>query len=314
VGKAPKFIRVLSDGRPGHENQSLGLAEAIVRRTGARLEVVRFAKGDLLWRRYPKAVAGDGGVDLLIGAGHKTHLTLRLAANKLGAKCIVVMTPTWPLWFFDLCVSPRHDLRSGLFKHHRIVPTMGALNRVPEQIPPKQARGIVLIGGPSKHHGWDAEKLLPAIQLVIASRPDLQWTVGDSRRTPADFLPRLRVIGCRADIVPHAKTTRDWLPAQLLAAQEAWVTEDSISMIFEAVTAGARTGLLPAPVIQTDGRVRQSIVNLVNENYVTPFAAWDSGNRSLPPANRLHETARAADIVLERLFNANEYSHGTASL
>ena len=302
MGKPPQFIRVLSDGRPGHENQSIGLAEAIVRRTGARLEIVRFAKGDLLWRRYPKAVAGDGGVDLLIGAGHKTHLTLRLAAMKLGAKCVVVMTPTWPLWFFDLCLAPWHDLPRGLLKNRRIIHTTGALNRVPETIQPKQTRGIVLVGGPSQHHGWDAEKLIPAIQTVIAARPELQWTIGDSRRTPSDFLARLQNAGCRAEIVPHAKTTPDWLPAQLLAAEEAWVTEDSISMIFEAVTARARTGLLPAPVIQPDGRVRQSIVQLVSEGFATPFAEWESKNRSLPPAKRLHETGRCADLVLGRLF------------
>jgi mitochondrial fission protein ELM1 len=303
MGIAPQFVRVLSDGRPGHENQSIGLAEAIGRRTGARVEIVRFAKGDRLWRRYPKAIAGDRGVDLLIGAGHKTHLTLRLAAKCLGAKSVVVMKPTWPLWFFDLCLAPWHDLRAGLRGNRRIIPTIGALNRVPEIIPPKQARGIVMIGGPSRHYGWDVEKLLPAIQAVVASRPELQWSIGDSRRTPADFLSRLEKAGCRAEIVPHAGTKPEWLPSQLLAAEEAWVTEDSISMIFEAVTAGARTGLLPSPVIQTDGRVRQSVVQLVNEGYATPFDAWESKGRSLPPARRLHETSRAADAVLARLFN-----------
>src|SRR5204863_3062684 len=134
-------------------------------------------------------------------------------------------------------------------------------------------------------------------------RPELQWTVGDSRRTPSDFLSRLQNAGCRAEMMPHARTMRDWLPSQLLAAQEAWVTEDSISMIFEAVTAGARTGLLPAPVIQADGRVRQSVVQLVNDGYAVPLAVWESKNRSLPEAKHLHETGRAADAVLARLFN-----------
>jgi mitochondrial fission protein ELM1 len=157
MGKAPQFVRVLSDGRPGHENQSVGLAEAIARRSGTRVEIVRFAKGDLLWRRYCNAIAGEAKVDLLIATGHKTHLTLSLAARKLGAKSVVIMSPTWPLWFFDLCLAPQHDLTPGRRSHGRVIPTFGALNRVPEEIPAKQARGVVLIGGPSKAHGWSAK-------------------------------------------------------------------------------------------------------------------------------------------------------------
>jgi len=304
MGKSPQFIRVLSDSRAGHENQSVGLAEAIARRTGAQYEIVRFTKGDYLWRRYAKAVAGEARVDLLIGCGHKTHLTLRLAARKLGAKCVVVMSPTWPLWFFDLCIAPQHDLRTRLLANRHILTTFGALNRLPETVPEKGARGVVLVGGPSRHHGWDEPSLTATIQAVIAARPGLRWTVGDSRRTPKDFLKRLQNAGCRAEFVPHAQTTPDWLPSQLLAAEEAWVTGDSISMIFEAVTAGARTGLLPVPLVKPVGRVSKSISRLTQEGYATPFAAWHAGGRQLPAPKRLHETARAADAVLQRLFTA----------
>ncbi len=304
MGNTLQSVRVLSDGRPGHENQSVGLAEALVRRSGARLEIVRFGKGDRLWRRYHQAVANGAGVDLLIGAGHKTHLALCLAARQLGAKSVVVMTPTWPLWFFDLCLAPRHDLRAGLLTTQRIVPTLGALNRLPEQIPFKEPRGMVLVGGPSKHHGWDEVPLLTAIRTVVESQPELSWTIGDSRRTPAGFLERLQAAGCRAQFAPHAQTTPAWLPAQLLAAQEAWVTEDSISMVFEAVTAGARTGLLPVPRLRSENRVTGSIRHLMQEGYATPFATWEANGRRLSPAKHLHETARVADVVLERLFNA----------
>lgn len=298
-------IRVLSDGRPGHENQSVGLAEALVRRTRARLDIVRFAKSDRLWGRYRQAVAGGQGVNLLIGAGHKTHLSLCLAARKLGAKSIVIMSPTWPVWFFDLCLAPQHDLRTRLRTNQRVVSTFGALNRLPEQIPAKQPHGIVLVGGPSRHHGWDEAALTAAIRAVIASRPELTWTVGDSRRTPPGFLDRLQSAGCRARFAPHGQTTPDWLPAQLLAAQEAWVTEDSISMAFEAVTAGDRTGLLPAPKLQAENRVTESLCRLTREGYATPFAIWEVTGRRLPPAKRLHETARCADLVLERWFNSD---------
>lgn len=301
---ALKRIRVLSDGRPGHENQSVGLAEAIARRSGARLEIVRFTPGDLLWNRLRKAVAGDLRVDLMIAAGHKTHLTLSLVARKLGAKSVVIMSPTWPLWFFDLCLAPQHDLPAGRRSHPRVIQTFGALNRVPEEIPAKQARGVVLIGGPSKAHGWSAEPLLKAITTVVNARSELAWTVSDSRRTPEGFLEQLRQQGLAAEIISHTQTKPDWLPAQLGAAEEAWVTEDSVSMIFEAVTAGARTGILPAPALNPKADPVRAVRELVQAGHATDYESWTRNGRQLPPAKPLHETGRCADLVLARLFGA----------
>lgn len=304
MGQSPQFIRVLSDGRPGHENQSVGLAEAIARRSGGRLEIVRFAKGDLVWNRYRKAVAGDPQVDLLIATGHKTHLTLSLVARKLGAKSVVIMLPTWPLWFFDLCLAPQHDLSPGRLTHPRVVPTFGALNRVPEKIPAKQARGVILIGGPSKAHGWAAEPLLKAIATVVDARSELVWTISDSRRTPEGFLERLRQQHLGAEIISHTQTKPDWLPAQLGAAEEAWVTEDSVSMIFEAVTAGARTGILPAPVLKPKADPVGAIRQLVQAGHATDYESWTRVGQQLPPAKPLHETGRCASLVVGRLFSA----------
>ena len=302
MGQALQFVRVLSDGRPGHENQSVGLAEALARRSGAQVEIVRLAKGDFLWNRYRKAVAGDRRVDLLIAAGHKTHLTLSLAARKLGAKSVVIMSPTWPLWFFDLCLAPRHDLRSGRLSDARVISTFGALNRVPEIVPAKQRRGVVLIGGPSKAHAWSAEVLTTMLGAVINARSDLAWTLSDSRRTPGGFLEHLRRQGLAAELISHKQTKPDWLPAQLGAAEEAWVTADSVSMIFEAVTAGARTGILPVPVLKPAADPVRAIRELVRQGHATEYEFWAGNGQPLPPPKPLHETARCADLVLERLF------------
>lgn len=302
MGKSLQSIRVLSDGRPGHENQSVGLAEAIARRSSARVEIVRFAKSDWLWNRLRKAVAGGPRVDLVIATGHKTHLPLSLAARKLGAKSVVIMSPTWPLWFFDLCLAPQHDLPSGWRSHRRVIPTFGALNRVPEQIPPKQTRGVVLIGGPSKAHGWSATELLKAIVTVVNARSELAWTISDSRRTPAGFLEQLRQQGLAVEIISHTQTKPDWLPGQLGASTEAWVTADSVSMIFEAVTAGARTGILPAPARKPKADPVRAIGQLVQAGHATDYESWTRNGRQLPPAKPLHETGRCADLVLARLF------------
>ena len=101
-------IRVLSDRRPGHENQTMGLAQALARRSGARIELVHI-KGDGYFGRYRKALAltpGDSAPQLLVGAGHATHLPVLFASRRFGARSVIVMKPTWPMWWFDLCLVP----------------------------------------------------------------------------------------------------------------------------------------------------------------------------------------------------------------
>lgn len=297
-----RYIRVLSDGRPGHENQSVGLANALAKRTGAQVETVRLPAKAWLWSRRRAAVADVTNTpDLVIGTGHKTHLPLLHAAKMFQARSVVIMKPTWPSSWFDICVLPRHDSYPGP-RLPRFIVTRGALNRIPEAHPPKLPRGLFMIGGPSRHHGWDAETLIKSVQTVVQARPDLEWTLGDSRRTPADFLTALEKIGLRLKLVPHTQTQPDWLPARLLEAEDVWVTADSVSMAFEAVTSGARTGLLPTPVLRPNASPARAITELVRDKLATPYETWLNDGHRLPAPVRMHETGRCADYVLARLF------------
>ncbi len=302
MASRPERIRVISDGRAGHENQSAGLAEAIARRAGSTVETVRLPSTPWLFTRCRAAVAATkGSPDLVIGAGHKVHLPLRYAARTFRAKSVVIMKPTWPHWWFDLCILPQHDDPPATATD-RVIRTFGALNRVPENLPAKQARGLFLIGGPSKAHGWAAEQLTDAVAAVIESRPDLAWTLSDSRRTPAQFLEHLRRLRLKVEVFSHRQTPPDWVPTQLAAAEEAWATADSVSMIFEAVTAGARTGIMPVPVLKPRADPVTALCKLTGEGYATDYATWARNDRRLPRPKPLHETGRCADLVLAQLF------------
>lgn len=297
-----KLIRVISEGRPGHENQSVGLAEALARRTGALVEVVRVPA---TWNPFIRSRAAlkltSAAPQLVIGAGHKVHLPLWFAARRFDARSIVIMEPTWPKRWFDLCVLPQHDSKPGN-GNPRIITTLGALNRVPETSPAKQSQGVVLIGGPSKSHGWDARKTTEAIVAAVNSRPELSWAITDSRRAPSGFLEQLRAHNLRAEIISHQQTPPNWVPTRLMAAIEAWVTEDSVSMIFEAVTAGARTGVLPVPAKKTTAAPILAVQKLVREGYATTYETWSRNGQRLPAPKPLHETGRCADLVLKKLF------------
>ena len=299
---ALRHIRVLSDGRPGHENQSVGLALALAWRTGATHEIVKLdPAAGVLARLRAAAVPAAGGkpVDLVISAGHRTHLPLWWAARRLGARSVVIMKPSLPLACFDLALVPRHDLAEGAVDSGRRLLTRGALNRVPEDLPEKARAGLVLIGGPSKHHGWDGAALAPRIVRAIMARPELEWIVADSRRTPEDFLRGLELpAGLRARKVPHQETGPGWLAGELARAQVVWATEDSVSMVHEAVTAGAATGVLPAPAARGGGgRPARAVAGLVGAGLAAMFPA-----EPVVPAARFHEAGRCAERIVARWF------------
>jgi mitochondrial fission protein ELM1 len=300
--KTLTHIRVISDGRPGHENQSIGLAEALRRRTGATIEVVRFPNGTGFWRKQFLACAPEAGgavPQLVIGAGHGTHFPIWASARKFGAKSVVIMRPSLPAWFFDLCLVPRHDLARPR-DAGRVVTTRGALNRIAETPAVKTDTGVVLIGGPSGHHTWDGAPLPAAVREIVRARPELAWTIGDSRRTPEGFITQLAE--CGAALMPHQQTKPGWLPETLSAAREVWVTEDSVSMIFEALTAGARVGLLPMPVKNPTARTVKAVRDLMADGYVRTLAEWRMDPGGWGATAGLHETARCAEVVLDRFF------------
>lgn len=297
-----RHIRVLSDGRPGHENQSAGLALALARRTGASHEIVRIDPRASLWNRLRAATKG-GPTQLIIAAGHRTHLPLWWAARCAGARSVVIMRPSLPAALFDLALIPRHDLAADARDTPRRMLTRGALNRVPETLPAKNACGLVLLGGPSKHHGWDSPTLAPKIMRVITARPDLTWTVADSRRTPEDFLAGLELPPTTRR-VPWRETTPDWLANELALATVVWATEDSVSMVHEAVTARAATGVLPVPLRSAKpGRPARAVAGLIAEGYATSYDKWlaESGG-VLPSGPTLHEAGRCADRLVAMWF------------
>lgn len=294
----PLPILMLGDGKPGHENQSLGLVEAISRRTPVALERVERRHGG--WRGLFDPPSPGSRPGLIVGAGHRTHLPMLRLARRTGAPCVVLMRPSLPLAFFDTCIIPEHDLGNRPPPAHVIV-SKGALNRVPPPGGGPKSGGLILIGGPSSAHHWDLEGLIAAIREIVRQRVARPWRITDSRRTPAGTLDRLTRACPALAAHPHAETGAGWLPQRLSEAAEVWVTEDSISMIYESLSSGARVGLLPAPV-RRHGRVTRGIDALVAGRWITRFADWSPAAGLPAPPAILREADRCAEIILNRHF------------
>ncbi|MDG4552360.1 MAG: mitochondrial fission ELM1 family protein [Candidatus Contendobacter sp.] len=288
------------DGKAGHDNQTRGLAEALARLRSVEvvtlepLSPVAALRGLLLgcqpgWNACPTP-------NLLLGAGHRTHLSLLAARRIRGGKAVVLMRPSLPLGLFDLCLIPEHDAPPV---RPNVLVTRGALNRIrPAALNPH--RGLLLIGGPSAHFGWDNAALRQAIATLVAANPAIQWTLTTSRRTPPDFLEGLAgMADARLTVVPVAATGPDWLPAQLARTGQAWVTADSVSMVYEALTAGAMVGVLEVPRKRAS-RIGKGLDGLIADGWVTSFLNWQGGARLRRPPGNFNEAERCARWIVEQ--------------
>ncbi|MBR5879864.1 MAG: mitochondrial fission ELM1 family protein, partial [Akkermansia sp.] len=189
------IIYIISDGKKGHLSQTRGLATALIEQATERAPECQhschevditglswfgklFYKGKELNLPHP---------DLILCAGHGTHLAALSLARHLRCLCMVCMRPSLPVGAFDLCITPRHDLPDGFEANGQIFPTNGAINGIRPNPDVPKTQTLVLIGGPSKSYNWDAELVLNQLSSIarLTTTPIVLTT---SRRTPADFV------------------------------------------------------------------------------------------------------------------------------
>ncbi len=84
-------------------------------------------------------------------------------------------------------------------------------------------------------------------------------------------------------------------------ASQIWVTEESISMIYESLTSGAGVGLLnlPPKPVQDKSAALKGIIQLARNKEVIYFNDWKNNPGPLPlPQTPFHEAERCARILL----------------
>jgi len=276
--KGPEIpIAVISDGKPGHENQSLGLAEHIpgnktillrhnlkegFKETWLRL-LVRYSghvrNNPVNFLRYAfeekeiKRLA-EHKPKAIITAGTLSSALCLLAGKLTGARTCACMRPSLlPLSLFDLAIVPEHDNPPD---EPNIVRTLAATNRVSEQrlndeadkwweeLPPGDRVISWIIGGPSSSARFDEKHVLGGLleTLVWARYAGWQVWLSTARRTPVSLEESIAKISSGYPALTwkllwHADH-RNPLYAMFLRSRISVVTSDSVSMIAEAASAG----------------------------------------------------------------------------
>jgi mitochondrial fission protein ELM1 len=301
---APRVVWRFSDGKPGHDNQSLGLTDALQRRLPLELYEVPVWPGQRSWFDWLSGHYPAGRLLpapwLLVGAGHATQVPMLAARRARGGRAVVLMSPFLPRRLFDLCVIPEHDRPDPAAN---VLVTKGSLNRMQAVSIQARDRGLLMVGGPSRHYRWDHGSVVEQIAGVIRFSPVRHWVLTTSRRTPPGFAEQVRQMifnrNLKLTIASWRDTGDQWLLAQLRRCCCTWVTEDSVSMIYEALTAGLPVGLLAVPPRRND-RVVNGVRQLAAERNVMTYSSWSAGHPLPRPPRIFDEANRVAKHVCRR--------------
>lgn len=290
-----------SDGKPGHDIQTLGLSQALQTQADVEIFTVPVDNGPSgLWfwlsGRYPSA-ARLPAPDLLLGAGHKTHFHLLAARRRWGGRIILCMKPSLPLSWFDLCLIPEHDAPP---RADNVLVTSGVLNTVQAGGRHDADTGLIVLGGPSRHFHWNDDDMLQQVEQLLEARPRSRWLLGTSPRTPASLARRLAGRS-EFEYVPFAASGSDWLAQCMAEAGEVWVSEDSVSMLYEALSSGARVGVLKVGRSAAN-RVTAAVDTLVERGWLGRPGDWQPG---AGPERPFNEAGRCAAWVRQRWLSAH---------
>lgn len=294
----PCRIWSLLDSRPGHRNQVRGLVEALADLVPVheeRIEVTNHVHS-LLTVMRSRGSLPVGAPDLIIGAGHQTHFGLLGLSRRVKSRSVVLMKPSLPMRLFDVCLVP--DVYNFRSLPASVVLTRGVLNCSRYSDVQDSSRGLILLGGPCRHTEWDSHAVEQQIRSILRATPGRSWIIATSRRTPAEFTAALpksdSVQVVKPDDVPPG-----WLDEQFRQCAHVWVTADSISMLSESVTSGARTGVIELEVKRHNRAVR-CVHQILDLGLAVRFRDWQKAGTIPRPQCRESEAQRCAREILHR--------------
>ncbi len=207
------------------------------------------------------------------------------------------MKPSLPLSWFDVCIIPEHDQAA---RRDNVITTQGVLNAIEPLASKNPSKGLILLGGVSKHYRWCDGSIMRQIEQIIAQTPHIRWTISDSRRTPESLQRRLRQLDApNIEFIPHQLTPHGWVPQQMRDAAVIWTSVDSMSMVYEGLTSGADVGVLQLEP-RANSRIVRGLRQLEGLGRVVTFTQWQQSKDLSRHAEPLNEAQRCAQQIASR--------------
>ncbi len=306
-------ITAILDGSPGHGKQTEGIIRALEKYVSVEITYLKIKKSflsDIIsWLKAFVGLCWKSGksenVDVVIGTGIHTHPHVIRIGNAGGAKKIICMSPAFFLIkMFDLCFVPNHD-RSKPGKN--IFLTVGPPNISENKNIHKSDTGLILIGGvDDKSHVWDSDKICGYIEEIVSSGSvNLNWTISSSPRTPKEMENKISRFTAGKENISFFRfvdTQKGWVEKRYDTSGIVWVTADSMSMIYEALTAGCTTCIIPVEWKQTVNKFSYSEQYLYEHKIVISYDKWTRNRGYIKQGNSLNESDRCAREILRRWY------------
>jgi len=308
----PIKIIAVNDNRPGHTKQTEAIVRSLAELTAVetvyktvecdlRSNVINW--GSALTTMFYRPESPLNETDIVMGTGSHTHATvLKLGMLNHSKKIICMSPPTGLGWLFDLCFIPEHDKISA---KKNFFFTTGPPNLSTNLNHHDYTKGLILIGGtdPKSHH-WDSLKIFNSITTIIERAPQVKWTISTSPRTPKEMTIILKsgFKDSNLEVFPYDQTPKNWLEKQYAKNKYVWVTADSISMVYEAISAGCSVGLIPVEWKHSTGKFATSEKSIFSDGIVVPYEKWLREKKIPSPTNDLNEAERCAKEIMRRWF------------
>lgn len=102
----------------------------------------------------------------------------------------------------------------------------------------------------------------------------------------------------------YSQTPAGWVEQQYAKASTVWITSDSISMIYEALSSGCAVGVLSMDWIGKNNKFVQNEQLLLKNGIVISFADWKNG-KNCRKLSGFNEAQRCAQTIIEKWWPEN---------
>lgn len=283
---------ILSDGRPGHFNQSLAVADAIknldeVRMIYIDIKVKRLRKYLLrillnfkmtralfsgrfslrIVHMFYKGYESKEDVDIIISAGKDTSLLNALLALMYGSKNIFIGHPKKLDNYLFTTILTMLDLGFDNQIILDVAPTktydgdLAVFSKIYD-LDLEHKYATLLIGGNGSGYEYCEEDIEKLITFVNATVDEVKWLVTTSRRTPISYEEKMEK-NMKADcFIAYNKNPQKVVAGFMELSCIVFVTEESASMVSEGVASRKPVVTLVPNRYSVDKNYRQILAKL----------------------------------------------------
>lgn len=286
-----KTALIVSDGKPGHFNQSialckhLGLAYEILevayrKRSFKALSYALDRLGLYSAKLFSRFTFHASRFDLIVSTGSATYYANKLLARKLNLPNIAILHPNGYRLDFSHIFSPAYDhpprrtniteLPLNLCAADPAFFREKAAEFSQRHAQEKPAAGII-IGGPNAVSEIDPAEIDRHLERIFAATDGMERWVTTSRRTPAAVEKIVEQYPFDYALI-NSRDPYNPIPAFIQRCDRLFVTSDSASMISECASFGtAKVEILVNRQLKTPNKFEELIAGLAARNAVHCF-------------------------------------------